>query len=66
MEKRRGTEEKYECRKAHNDYVSKLISPDKKYPNKRFWSYVKSHRQECSGIPTIVVLSQKILQKLMH
>ena len=43
----------YECRKAHNDYVSKLISPDKKYPNKRFWSYVKSHRQEYSGIPTI-------------
>ena len=53
MEKRRGTKEKYECRKAHNDYVSKLISPDKKYPNKRFWSYVKSHRQEYSGIPTI-------------
>ena len=33
--------------------MSKLISPDKKYPNKRFWSYVKSHRQEYSGIPTI-------------
>ena len=44
----------YECRKAHNDYVSKLISPDKKYPNKRFWSYIKGHRQEYSGIPTII------------
>ena len=42
-----------ECRKANNDYVSKLISPDKKYPNKRLWSYIKGQRHEYSGIPTI-------------
>ena len=42
-----------ECRKAHNDYMSKLISPDKKYPNKRLWSYIKGQHQEYSGIPTI-------------
>ena len=37
----------------HNDYVSKLISPDKKYPNKILWSYIKGQRREYSGIPTI-------------
>ena len=33
--------------------MSKSISPDKKYPNKRFWLYIKGHRQEYSGTPTI-------------
>ena len=42
-----------ECRKAHNDHVSKLISPDKKYSNKRLWSYIKGQHREYSGIPTI-------------
>ena len=33
--------------------MSKLISPDKKYPNKRLWSFIKGQCQEYSGISTI-------------
>ena len=35
------------------DYMSKLIRPDKKYPNKRLWAYIKGQRWEYSGIQTI-------------
>ena len=30
-----------------------IISPDKKYPNKRLWLYIKGQRRKYSGIPTI-------------
>lgn len=42
-----------ECRKAHNTYVSKLINSNNSSGNKRFWSYVKSKRNDQCEIPTL-------------
>ena len=40
------------CRKSHDNYVENLISNDKS--NKKFWSYVKSQRQENTGISDLI------------
>ena len=42
-----------ECRRAHDSYVSNLFSSTKSDNNKRFWSYIKSKRNEQCGVPTL-------------
>ena len=42
-----------ECRKAHNAYVSKLIDSNGSSSNKRFWSYIKSKRNDQCEIPSL-------------
>ena len=41
-----------ECRKAHSEYVSKLVSCN---TAQRIWSYIKSKPQEYSGISSLQV-----------
>ena len=43
----------YECRLAYSNYISSLINPET--GNKKFWSFIKSQRQECTGIPPLHV-----------
>ena len=47
-----------ECRKAHNAYVSKLIDSNGSSSNKRFWSYIKSKRNDQCEIPSLEKNSQ--------
>jgi len=42
-----------ECRKAYNQYVRQLVSPENDYNHKHLWSYIKSRRQENIGISTL-------------
>ncbi|KAK3094514.1 hypothetical protein FSP39_002723, partial [Pinctada imbricata] len=37
-------------RKAHDDYIKDIISPDAKQNPKKFWSYVKGKKQESTGV----------------
>ena len=45
---------KAECkrniRQAHSNYVKDIISPEAKQNPKKFWSFVKSGKQEASGV----------------
>ena len=41
----------YECRLAYSNYISNLINPET--GNKKFWSFIKSQRQDYSGIPPL-------------
>ena len=43
----------YECRLAYSNYISSLINPETS--NKKFWSFIKSQHQECTGIPPLYV-----------
>ncbi|XP_063446774.1 uncharacterized protein LOC134726303 [Mytilus trossulus] len=47
-------EERPECqrniRQAHSNYVKDIISPEAKQNPKKFWSFVKSGKQEASGV----------------
>ena len=52
-----------ESRKAHDSYVSNLISSDDagyNNNNKRLWSYIKSKRKDQCGIPSLEKDSQTI------
>ena len=40
-----------ECRLAYSNYISNLINPQTK--NKKFWSFIKSQRQDQTGIPPL-------------
>ena len=40
-----------ECRLAYSNYISNLINPETK--NKKFWSFIKSQRQDQTGIPPL-------------
>ncbi len=40
------------CRQSHDNYVKDLITDDK--TNKKFWTYIKSQRQENSGISDLL------------
>jgi len=42
-----------ECRKAHNSYFSRLFDTTSSHGSKKFWSYIKSQRNEQSGVPTL-------------
>ena len=42
-----------ECCKAHNAYVSKLTDSNGSSSNKRFWSYIKSKRNDQCEIPSL-------------
>jgi len=44
-----------ECRRAHNDYVLKMVNSGQKTCSKQFWSYIKSQRNEQTGIPALQV-----------
>ena len=39
-----------EIRLAHRNYVNNIISPEAKQNPKKFWSFVKSKKQEASGV----------------
>ena len=41
-----------QCRKSHEEYVKDLITEDTS--NKKFWTYIKSQRQEKTGISDLV------------
>ena len=41
-------------RKAHRGYMEEVVSQDLKENSKRFWSYVKSKRQEASGVSALL------------
>ena len=41
----------YECHLAYSNYISNLINPET--GNKIFWSFIKSQRQDYSGIPPL-------------
>ena len=48
------TEVQKSTRKAHRNYMENSVSADfKEYP-KRFWSFIKSKRQEASGVSELV------------
>jgi capsular polysaccharide biosynthesis protein len=47
------------CRKSHDNYVEDLITSDS--TNKKFWTYVKSQRNEKTGISDLTV-NNKIIQ----
>ena len=51
------TEVKRNIRTAHNQYISNIISPDSKQTPKRFWSFIKSKRQESSGVAPLKYLT---------
>jgi hypothetical protein len=37
-------------REAYNDYVTNIISPEQTNTPKRFWSFIKSKKQDNSGV----------------
>ena len=39
-----------ECRKAHNTYVNDIICGDMKQNSKKLWTYLKSKKQDTTGI----------------
>ena len=43
----------YECRKAHEQYISELVNPESQCINKRFWTYIKNQRNDPSGVPPL-------------
>ena len=43
----------YECCLAHFNYISGFINPETS--NKKFQSFIKSRRHECTGIPPLYV-----------
>ena len=43
-------EAKSACKRAYNDYVTNIVSPDSSVNPKRFWSYIKSKRCDFSGV----------------
>ena len=47
--KRLQAEVQRSTRKAHRSYMQDVVSADLKEKPKRFWSYIKSRRQEASG-----------------
>ena len=38
------------CKKAYHDYIDKIVSPDLTTKPKRFWGWVKSQRNDSSGV----------------
>jgi hypothetical protein len=40
-------------REAYNDYVTNIISPEQTNNPKRFWSFIKSKKQDNSGIASL-------------
>ena len=42
-----------ECRHTRDTYVSNLLNPTRSPNNKKFWSYIKSMRNEQCGIPSL-------------
>ena len=42
-----------ECRNAHNTYVSRLFDMNSGCGSKKIWSYIKSKRNEQSGVPSL-------------
>jgi hypothetical protein len=41
-------------RKAHTDFIQNTVNRDNKDNSKRFWSYIKSKRQEPAGISPLL------------
>ena len=41
-------------RKAHKGYMEDIVSQDLKENSKRFWSFIKSKRQEASGVSVLI------------
>ena len=41
-----------ECRKSHEEYVKDLITEDNS--NKKFWTYIKTQRQEKAGVSDLI------------
>ena len=46
-------QQKLECRKAHNNYVSNIICPEINAKPKKFWSYIKSKRCDAVGVSSL-------------
>ena len=44
------TESQRECRKAYHSYIQNFIDPEAKSNPKKFWAFIKSKRQENSGV----------------
>ena len=42
-----------ECRNTYNDYVSRLVDPDNNAITKKLWSFIKSKKQDQTGIGTL-------------
>ena len=57
---RTSTVEKDGCRKAHDKYISDLLSPNHEHGNKRFWSYIKTKRKDQCSVPSLEVNHQTI------
>ena len=53
-----------ECCCAHDSYVSNLFSSTKSNNNKRFWSCIKSKRNEQCGVPTLERNNQLFTDKM--
>lgn len=43
-------EVKFHIRQAHQQYLEAIVSSDFKTNNKKFWSYIKSKRQDSAGV----------------
>jgi hypothetical protein len=41
------------CRSAYNSYATSIISPDSTSNPKRFWSFVKSQRNDSAGVAPV-------------
>ena len=52
--KRLQAETQKSTRKAHRNYMEDVVSADFKENPKRFWSFIKSKRQEASGVSELV------------
>lgn len=46
-------QQKLECRKAHNNYVSNIVCPEINAKPKKFWSYIKSKRCDAVGVSSL-------------
>ena len=38
------------CKRAHNNYIKDIVSPDSQTNPKKFWSFIKSKRNDNSGV----------------
>ena len=52
--KRLQAEVQRSTRKVHRSYMQDVVSADLKEKPKRFWSYIKSRRQEASGVAPLI------------
>jgi len=43
-----------ECRRAFNNYISSLVDPNNNQVTKRLWSYIKSKKQDHTGIGSLI------------